>query len=156
MVNRILMVSGTGTRRSRKCSFNIRVKNAEQCAGIPGMRRRRIESVFHRTTALKMPRRALLLNSIQTTNYALNVRFRSIGLRPQVEGPEPGRIPAPGLSGSLIKTVQLYGGSSEGRGYKAHRINNLVLHIISVGKVGALIDFDSVLSTKLTICTFHQ
>ncbi|EJI4781591.1 hypothetical protein NE913_003429 [Salmonella enterica] len=34
-VNRILMVSGAGTRRSRKCSFNIRVKNAEQRAGIP-------------------------------------------------------------------------------------------------------------------------
>nr|AZZ87976.1 hypothetical protein [Citrobacter werkmanii]QBQ67799.1 hypothetical protein [Enterobacter cloacae]QLG01451.1 hypothetical protein [Klebsiella pneumoniae] len=44
MVNRILMVSGAGTRRSRKCSFNIRVKNAEQCAGIPGMRQRRIEA----------------------------------------------------------------------------------------------------------------
>ncbi|AYU97773.1 hypothetical protein EEI76_22350 (plasmid) [Enterobacter cloacae] len=28
----------------RKCSFNIRVKNAEQRAGIPGMRQRRIEA----------------------------------------------------------------------------------------------------------------
>lgn len=43
-VNRILMVSGAGTRRSRKCSLNIRVKNAEQRAGIPGMRQRRIEA----------------------------------------------------------------------------------------------------------------
>ncbi|EBS0892506.1 hypothetical protein D6J78_12615 [Salmonella enterica subsp. enterica serovar Abaetetuba] len=43
-VNRILMVSGTGTRRSRKCSFNIRVKNAGQRAGIPGMRQRRMEA----------------------------------------------------------------------------------------------------------------
>ncbi|EEJ1196273.1 hypothetical protein GPD46_004881 [Salmonella enterica] len=38
------MMSGPGTRRSRKCSFNIRVKNAEQRAGIPGMRQRRIEA----------------------------------------------------------------------------------------------------------------
>ncbi|MCV5876855.1 hypothetical protein OFS96_26160, partial [Escherichia coli] len=29
--------------------------------------------------SIKNPPRALLLNSIQTTNYALNVRFRSIG-----------------------------------------------------------------------------
>mgnify|MGYP006933166075 CR=1 FL=1 len=28
--------------------------------------------------SIKKPPRALLLNSIQTTNYALNVRFRSI------------------------------------------------------------------------------
>lgn len=44
MVKRILMVSGAGTPRSRKCSFNNRVKNAEQRAGIPGMRQRRIEA----------------------------------------------------------------------------------------------------------------
>ena len=29
--------------------------------------------------SINNPPRALLLNSIQTTNYALNVRFRSIG-----------------------------------------------------------------------------
>ncbi len=34
--------------------------------------------------SIKKPSRALLLNSIQTTNYALNVRFRSIG--PQTPG----------------------------------------------------------------------
>lgn len=32
--------------------------------------------------SIKKPPRALLLNSIQTTNYALNVRFRSIGPHP--------------------------------------------------------------------------
>ena len=37
-------MSGAGTRRSRKCSFNIQVKNAELRAGIPGMRQRRIEA----------------------------------------------------------------------------------------------------------------
>lgn len=36
--------SGAGTRHNRKCCFNIRVKNAEQRAGIPGMRQRRIEA----------------------------------------------------------------------------------------------------------------
>ncbi|MDC5974195.1 hypothetical protein PPO33_18105 [Proteus mirabilis] len=35
--------------------------------------------------SIKNPPRALLLNSIQTTNYALNVRFRSIG--PQTPTP---------------------------------------------------------------------
>ena len=37
--------------------------------------------------SIKNPPRALLLNSIQTTSYALNVRFRSIG--PQT--PKPAR-----------------------------------------------------------------
>lgn len=36
--------SAISARRSRKCSFNIRLKNAEQRAGIPGMRQRRIEA----------------------------------------------------------------------------------------------------------------
>ena len=35
----------------------------------------------HARHTIKKPPRAVLLNSIQTTNYALNVRFRSIGLQ---------------------------------------------------------------------------
>ena len=34
--------------------------------------------------SIKKPPWALLLNSIQTTNYALNVRFRSIGPQPPI------------------------------------------------------------------------
>lgn len=44
MVNKILTVRGAVTRCSRQHDLNIRVKNAEQCAGIPGMRQRRMEA----------------------------------------------------------------------------------------------------------------
>ncbi|GJG74314.1 hypothetical protein NIHE100087_47960 [Enterobacter hormaechei] len=44
LMNRILTVCGIDTRHSRKHNFYIRIVNAEQRAGILGMRQGRIEA----------------------------------------------------------------------------------------------------------------